>query len=305
MAIFLGMDGGGSKTICVVGDEQRELGRASAGGSNVIRLGEEQARQSLNQVIRQACAAAGVEPQQIERTCIGVAGAGRPEISQIVHRMVSGVVAGEVLVVGDMLIALEAAFGDGPGIVVIAGTGSIAFGRNRQGSTARAGGWGAAVSDEGSGHWIGRQAVAAVLRARDEGVPTSLETAVLESWKLTSLDQLVRAANASPPPPFAALFPQVVSAAQTGDAMARVILTQAANQLAHLARTVAARLFPAGEAIRLAMSGGVFANAAPMRQAFQSSLGSMLAPARVESRIADSVDGALALARRGMSPSAI
>ena len=105
---------------------------------------------------------------EISRVCVGLAGAARPEISELVRGMVSETLSGEIKpaeikIVGDMVIALEAAFGSGPGVIVIAGTGSIAYGRNSKGQTARAGGWGFAISDEGSGHWIGRTAVAAAL----------------------------------------------------------------------------------------------------------------------------------------------
>ena len=167
MAIFLGIDGGGSKTSSLIGDENSILGRGTAAGSNVVRVGEVPTREALAAAIRQACGAAHIVPAQITRTCIGVAGAARPQISQTIQRLLTELVPGEIEVVGDMVIALEAAFDDGPGVIVIAGTGSIAYGRNASGQTARAGGWGFAISDEGSGHWIGRAAVAAVLRACD------------------------------------------------------------------------------------------------------------------------------------------
>ena len=161
VAIYLGIDGGGSKTSCLIGDETSVLGTGTGGASNVVRVGEAQARESLASAIRQACTVANLNPSQISSVCVGLAGAARTEISELVKRIVSELVPGKVKVVGDNVIALEAAFGGGPGVIVIAGTGSIAYGRNREGQTARAGGWGFAISDEGSGHWIGRTAVAA------------------------------------------------------------------------------------------------------------------------------------------------
>ena len=116
----------------------------------------------------------------------------------MVRRLVSEFVSGEVAVVGDMVIAMEAAFGGGPGVIVIAGTGSIAYGRNSAGQTARAGGWGFAISDEGSGHWIGRSAVAACMRAFDEAGAESaggLLEGIMKSWGVTTREQLVVAAN--------------------------------------------------------------------------------------------------------------
>src|SRR2546426_12051867 len=114
-------------------------------------------------------------------------------------------------------ISLEAAFGRGPGVVVIAGTGSIAYGRNAAGQTARAGGWGFAISDEGSGYWIGRAAVASAMRSLDEEGKSPLLDTILKTWKLESLDELVVTANATPPPNFAALLPAGLAAANAGD----------------------------------------------------------------------------------------
>ena len=118
MAIFLGIDGGGSKTSCAIGDETSLLGTGMAGASNLIRVGEAKARDALAAAINQACAVANVTTAQIQRTCVGLAGAGRPEISDVVRRMVSELVPGEIEVVGDMVIAQEAAFGGGPGVIV-------------------------------------------------------------------------------------------------------------------------------------------------------------------------------------------
>jgi glucosamine kinase len=152
-----------------VGDETSILATAVAGPSNITRVGEVRARESLHAAMRQACRTeAKIDLEQLHRACVGAAGAGREEIASVVRRMVAEVVPGEIEVVGDMQIALQAALGGGPGVIVIAGTGSIAFGRDASGKTARAGGWGFAISDEGSAHWMGRAAVAAVLRSADE-----------------------------------------------------------------------------------------------------------------------------------------
>ncbi len=171
----------------------------------------------------------------------------RPEISEPVRHFLAELVAGEIEIVGDMVIALEAAFGSGPGVIVIAGTGSIAYGRNSDGRTARAGGWGFAISDEGSGHWIGRMAVAAAVHAADaddaEPANQLLLQNLMKSWQTKTREQLVVAANATPPPDFAALFPSVLSSADHGDHLAMGVLTQAGAELAGLATTVIARLF--------------------------------------------------------------
>src|SRR5579872_664736 len=212
MPYYLGIDGGGTKTTCAVGDETRLVASATAGPSNIVRVGESEARESLLRSVRQACAAAGIAPDEVVRTCVGGAGAARPELAAVVRRILAEVLATPIDVVGDMQTALEAAFDSGPGVIVNAGTGSFAYGRDRQGKTLRAGGWGFAIGDEGSAHWIGRSAVNLLLRASDrfDGMAESpLAKALFKAWGVFSLGDLSRAANSIPPPDFAALSPSV------------------------------------------------------------------------------------------------
>ena len=301
MAIFLGIDGGATKTSCVIGDECSILGTGRADGSNVIRVGEELAKQALTVAIGDACTAARIDPTEITQTCIGVAGAARPQIHTVVQRILQQLVGGEIEVAGDMVIALDAAFDGEPGVVVIAGTGSIAYGENATGETARAGGWGWAISDEGSGYWIGRTAVAGLMRSRDEEPAQQrslLLEGVLQCWGLHSVDELVPAANASPPRDFSRLFPVAVAASDAGDAVAREVLQRAGVELAQLASIVMGGLFSEAANVQVGMSGGVFANSALVRQAFQGNLSSTCPVARVKTEIADPVFGALARARR-------
>lgn len=301
MAIFLGIDGGGSKTSCLIGDETSILGAGTAAGSNLVRVGEAQARQSIIAAIHQACAVAHVAPQQIQRVCLGLAGAARPEISELAHRIIAEIIPGETEVVGDIVIALEAAFGREPGVIVIAGTGSIAYGRNAAGQTARAGGWGFAISDEGSGHWIGRAFVAAAIRSCDEGEGENARAldSLMKSWRVETREQLVPAANATPPPDFAALFPVVLSLADSGDPIARDVLTRAGAELAKVAGTVIRRLFPQSGAVPVAMSGGVFSSSPLVRQVFYNNLRSAHPDAAINLSVIEPVRGALELARKG------
>lgn len=300
VSIFLGIDGGGSKTSCVIGDENSLMSTGISAGSNVVRVGERQARETLGAAVRQACAAANITPGQIDRTCVGIAGGARPEIAAVVRRLLSEFISGEIEVVGDMVVALEAAFGSGPGVIVIAGTGSIAYGRNSAGEIARAGGWGFAISDEGSGHWIGRSAVAASMRAYDGGDTSTgmLLDSIMKSWGLTTREQLVVTANATPPPDFAALLPAVLSASEAGDATARSVLTQAGVELAALAKIVIGRLFVHAGTVPLAVSGGVFCNCALVRQVFDESVRAVYPQASLSKAVIDPVSGALALARK-------
>jgi glucosamine kinase len=301
VGFYLGVDGGGSKTSCVIGDETSILGSGVAGPSNAVRVGEARARESLSAAIRQTCTAAGIAPQNITATCVGVAGAARSEISETMRHIVSEIVPGHIEVVGDTTIALHAAFGDRPGVIVIAGTGSIAYGRNQPGDIARAGGWGFAASDEGSGHWIGRRAVSVTMRAHDEGEDTLLTARVLETLGAHSWDEFVLAANASPPPDFAALVPGVLAAADSGDSLARSILAEAGAALADVAGVVIRRLFPETGDVPMAMSGGVFRNSAVVRQVFYNQVRSEYPRVVMNPTVIEPVRGALELARKAGS----
>ena len=308
MAYYLGIDGGGTKTRCLLADETTVLAKAMTGGSNIVRLGETQARESLHTAIHQVCAAARISPYQIRAICIGAAGAARPEIAakirSILAELISEVPLTNIEVVGDTVIALEAAFGAGPGVIAIAGTGSIVYGRDAAGHTARAGGWGFAVSDEGSGHWIGRRAISAILSARDQGLETKLTAMVLQAWKLNTIDELVQQANSTPPPDFPRLFPIVLRAADEADSTARDLLADAGTQLASLAAIVVRRLAPHAPVamfpvamLSVAMTGSVFRQSPDVRQVFYNTLQTSFPGLDVRQDLADPVEGALARAR--------
>jgi len=300
MAYYLGIDGGGTKTRCVIANETTILARAVSGGSNIIRLGEAKARESLHAAIRQACSVANISPDQIQNVCLGAAGAARPEIAAKLLSLLDELVpqlGARTEVVGDAVIALEAAFGAGSGVIAIAGTGSIVYGRDASGRTTRAGGWGFAISDEGSGHWIGRQAITELLRARDQGRETALIAAILESWKLDSLDALIRHANATPPPEFPRLFPIVTRAAAQGDSVARQLLARAGRELAELAAIVLRRVAPTPPHVPVAMTGSVFRQSEDVCRVFYNQLEASFPGIKLLDGLVDPVLGALTLAR--------
>jgi glucosamine kinase len=304
MAYYLGIDGGGTKTRCVLADETTVLAKAMTGGCNIVRLGEARAREALHSAIRQVCSTAGVAPGQIGAICIGAAGASRPEIAAKVRGIIAEAIPeipdGRVEVAGDAEIALEAAFGAGPGVIAIAGTGSIVYGRDAAGRTARAGGWGFAVSDEGSGHWIGRSAVSATLSARDGERDTALTAMVLQAWKCGTFEEMVQQANSTPPPDFPRLFPVVLRAADRGDAIAGEILIEAGIRLAGLAAVVVSRIAPDahGTAISVAMTGSVFRQSSVVREVFYNKLQARFRGIELRQDLIDPVEGALARARR-------
>ena len=306
MAYFLGIDGGGTKTECVVADERQPLGRGLSGTAKRSRVSEDDARQNLRAAIEQACTAAGIAPSQLARSCYGLSGAADPHAAGNAHRLLVSLVGGEVEIATDVAIALEAAFPADFGSIVIAGTGSIAYGRNERGEIARAGGWGPVVSDEGSGEWIGRAAVALALRAHDAGETTSFLPAIMNTWHLATYEDVVRFVGSHPPPDFAALFPHVADHAARGDDLARSILLRAAGELAEICHIVLRRLWPHEKALaEVAMCGGVFRTSALVREAFIEVVRNRRPHVRVSLCEREPVEGALALARRAVRRSSI
>jgi len=297
MSLYLGIDGGGTKTRCALGDDRKILAAATAGGSNITRTGVNQARESLHTALKEVCATANVSPHKIDTVCMGASGGGRPETAASFRQIFAEITPAPVQIVGDMVIALEAAFGSGAGVIVVAGTGSVAYGRDVNGQTIRVGGWGFAISDEGSGHWIGRCAVASVLRALDEGHRSTLLADISEAWNLVTVDDLVIAANALPPPDFSRLFSLVVHAAVSGDTLAQSLLTGAASELSRLAALVVQRL-PQTPYPPVAMTGSVFRQSEQVRRTFVDELERRFPGIGIHREIADPVEGALALARK-------
>ena len=299
MSYFIGIDGGGTKTTCAVGNESALLAQVTSGPSNIVRVGEAKTRESLQQAVRHACAAAGISPDQVARTCVGGSGAARPELAAIVRAILAEILTSPIDVSGDMETALEAAFGDAPGVIVNSGTGSFAYGRNPQGKTARAGGWGFAIGDEGSAHWIGRRAVSAILRESDRNAEIEsslLAKGLFRAWGVASLLDLARAGNSIPPPDFAALFSAVAS---SDDELARQVLRSAGRELAQVAGVVISKLFADDKAaVPVAITGSVFRHAELVRQVFYNELRRLDARVEVRLQIVEPVEGALNMARK-------
>lgn len=229
--------------------------------------------------------------------CAGIGGAAQPSTRQQMTAILGELIAGHIEVVGDMVVAHEAALGGGPGIVVIAGTGSIAYGRDAWGKIARSGGWGYIISDEGSGHWIGVRAVAMIVVQESRGYASLLTKTVLERWGLASVDEIVRRANASPPPDFAGLFPEVLRL-EDRDPLVRDILERAGVELAKLAEPVHRSLWEPWTSVEVALAGGVFQNSATVRGAFGWKMKDLRLNTRTQLIDCDPAMGALSLARK-------
>ncbi|HTU35611.1 MAG TPA: BadF/BadG/BcrA/BcrD ATPase family protein [Candidatus Acidoferrum sp.] len=244
-AYFLGFDGGGTKTECVLADGNGQiLARATAGPSNPLRAGYSRAWFSLSDAADILLARQKITSNDISGVCAGVGGAGR---SSVVHRLTAFLQGSfpraEVEVTTDLEIAFEAAFNSGPGIILIAGTGSGALGRDSAGRRERVGGKGPWFSDEGSAFDIGRRAVQAVLLAEeDRGPATELSGRLLRHLQSSDWNGVLDQVTKSPDAVFPQMFPLVAELAESGDVVSREILSGAATALVGLVRSVAEKL---------------------------------------------------------------
>lgn len=271
MALYLGIDAGGTKTECALSNGAELLGQGSGPSCKLARVGKEVARVNLHSVIELAAESARVLARDVQHVCIGMAGASMPEAVSWAQQTIREVVPNATIyVAGDHVIAHRAAFGTSHGVLVISGTGSIAFGRNQHGETARAGGWGPHVSDEGSAFWVGKEAVMAALRSYDREETTSLLPLIAAAWKVAP-EEVVRVANASEAkfPEFAAV---IAAEAEKGDAAAIEITERAGQALARLAGSVIQRLWPNGGVVPVALAGGVLQNSPHVRHAFKETM---------------------------------
>jgi N-acetylglucosamine kinase-like BadF-type ATPase len=259
---FLGVDGGQSSTTALIGDETgRVLGAGRGGPCNHVPAGEGRAKfvGAMESSLYAACAQAGLKADSTHfaSACLGFSG-GPADKESILHEILP---CYQIFVTDDAHIALAGATAGEPGLVVIAGTGSIAFGRNARERTARAGGWGYLFGDEGGGFWIARQALRAALRWEEgwDG-PTSLRARLLDATGTRNMHDLMHRCYTPefPRPRVASLAILVSQAAESGDALAAGILDQAARELALLAVAVRGQLFAAGEPGLVTYAGGVF-----------------------------------------------
>ena len=299
MAYFVGLDSGGTKTECWLGDETRILGKAMTQTVKLTRVSQEIATARLQDLLADVSARAEVPLSAVTRTCVGVAGFSIAEVREWAHRVVSGMVAGEVIVCGDEEIALDAAFQGGPGILVIGGTGSAVIGRCADGTRYKAGGWGPGIGDEGSGFWIGREAVRRAFEALDREESSSLLDATRSAWGVKDLGETVAFANAQPGPDFSALTPAVVRCAESGDAVACSILERAGAELARQVAIVWAKMEFHGEmAASVAYTGSVVEKIAVARESMRRTLAEHFPSLTVHDAAINSMDGALWRARK-------
>lgn len=306
MAYFLAVDGGGTKTDFLLADERRELGRVRAGTIKRLRLDAQTTEATLRAALRELEALTGVSMHSITRCCIGAGGETAPIVGAWIRETFGRLIGGKLLLLGDVEIALDAAFAGQRGVLALAGTGSQIAGRGSDGILRRAGGYGPAISDEGSGYFLGNEGLRRAFRAIDEGRPTTLLRSFRESWSLGSLEELIEFANQNPAPDFSLLAPLVVKCSDQGDAVAAEVIRRGGEELAALTGLVIEQIRRAEAADQdefilppIALAGSILAKVPLARQSLSRALRARYPEIQIAETATDPVMGALWRARRG------
>ena len=294
----LGIDAGGTKTVCLLADERGQvLSDARAGGANLQAAGELEVEKVLHAVMEEAIGERDLKPDAI---CLGIAGVDRESDAAAVRAIMRRIgLKARTLVVNDALIALVAGAGEQPGVVIVAGTGSIAYGRDAANRAARAGGWGYILGDEGGGFWIGRAALHAVVREYDGRGPTTLLTGlVLADMQLASPTELIHAVYAGGlhRNAIAGVAAVVQRAADAGDAVAADIIRRASVELSVAAASVITRLAMRGDQFPILLAGGVFGGVPALVSQVALRLGEVAPRSEVRRLDVEPAAGAVALA---------
>ena len=298
---FLGFDGGGTKKDCVlVNAEGDALAQATAGPSNPLRAGYAKAWFTLSDAADVVLARQRIKASDIRGICAGIGGAGREAVAKRIATFLErGFPEASVDVTTDLAITLEAAVGQGEGIVLVVGTGSGAYGRDASGKTARAGGRGPWFSDEGSAFDIGRRALATVVRAEERRGPETRLTAQILSWLGCGdwnrvMDWVIK----NPDDVFPRIFPLVAELGDKGDPLSREILSVAAESLGELARSVLERLHMLEWEVPIAKAGGAIGRSQFFDAAIDASLRHMAPRANVVTLQVRPAEAAAKLATR-------
>jgi N-acetylglucosamine kinase-like BadF-type ATPase len=299
MNVVLGIDGGGTRTRASIVAGETVLAHAENGSIKRLRVGAEAAEANLRALLKDVYAQAGVS--SLSAASAGVASATMPGVAEWITGVFQDFSVARSEVVGDEVIALDAAFHGGPGILQIAGTGSNTIGRAADGSRESAGGWSSRLGDEGSGYWIGVNSVRRALRAHDREQPTRILERVGEIWGTPSIEDLVNMGDSTPGPDFAALAPAIYELAEAGDAVAQGVLKQASADLVEFVLLVRSKLrrkhLIVGE-VPVAWTGGVIEKMASVREGFFAGLQAAAPDMPVARESVVSLEGAIWRAKR-------
>lgn len=301
--LVLGIDGGGTKTFCMLADAAsgKVLGQAASGPSNIQAVGTSAAFAALEEAIAGAFRDAGQEQSTVAAACLGLAGVDRQEGLDVIQAWASRAAIADVLeIANDATLLLAAGTPQGSGLAVIAGTGSITYLKTPQGLSARGGGWGWLLGDEGSGYRVGLRALQAICHAHDgTGPTTALTAALLREMKLASPSDLIPAVyrRGWDRPKIAALAPKVLGIAASGDGAAAEIVRSEAAALARAAATLVRRHWLGGD-LPVALAGGLLLEGKEFREAFLTTLrGEKINPGAV-AEVPEPAAGAVKIACR-------
>jgi N-acetylglucosamine kinase-like BadF-type ATPase len=305
MSFYLAIDAGGTKADYALVDESKILARVRSGTIKRMRVDAETAAKNINEAMHELGSLSGVDLRSVVRTCVGTAGETVPLVTDWLRQEISARVGGELLILGDVEIALDAAFPGQPGILVLAGTGSNVAGRTPDSQVFTAGGWGPVLADQGSGHRIGYEALRALFLAIDRGAETVLLPAVLKFWEPSSVPDLVAFANAVPSPDFSQLVRLVTDSAEQGDAVAQSVLHQQGWELAQLVILLLGRmqkhLNDEGFVPRLAFAGSILEKVHPVRDALLETVNGRYPKLEAIDGVIDPLNGAIWRARTGFA----
>jgi glucosamine kinase len=301
--IVVGVDGGGSKTRVLVGTPDGEILASAEGPKSAITPGEAaRSADVIGELVTRALGEIAIPGAVLPRVLYcGVAGSGRDEERRTLQgALEEKELAEEVVVDSDGLIAMYDAFDDRAGILLVVGTGSIAYGRSPAGEVVRCGGWGPAFGDEGSGGWIGRRALGIVAASSDgREPPTALLFPILAATQCEDIGDLIPWAAAADARAFASLAPVVFSTAAAGDPRANALVTLAAEELVLHVRALARQLFTDERAaVAVALSGGLMERGSPLRKRLEQRLKSAVPGAQLRSEEVLPARGALRAAAR-------
>lgn len=299
--IVVGIDGGGTKTHVIVADGRGKQLSSLTGAASAVKPGDAlHSAEVIGALVRDALALA--EQEDRPRAIVaGVAGVGREQERRALLRALEGEgLAEDVQVIADAQVALEDAFGEGAGILLVAGTGSVAFGRGPTGTVVRCGGWGPVIGDEGSGAWIGRRALSVVTAAHDGREPdTRLVGALLTALELDEVDGLVAWAAEATPADLAKLAMPVLTLAAERDLRANSICTIAAEELVIHVRTLARQLFTDERAaVPVALAGGMMHRGSFLRRLVEHRLKTAVPGSQLHGEEVVPARGAVRLALR-------
>lgn len=277
MAVYLALDVGGTKTDYLLADETRVLARTRTGSIKRMRTDAASAATFLEEGLAELSAQTGIAMREVHRTCVGTAGNTVPLVTDWLRAELKARVGGGLLLMGDVDIALDAAFPGQPGVLVLAGTGSNVAGRGPNGALMTVGGWGPALADQGSGQRIGQQALRAATLAHDAQHESSiLLSRILEFWGLRSFDHLVEFANVAPPPDASRLVQTVVRCSEEGDPVAKEVLRQQGEELGEVVLLLLHRLRTQvgsqGFAPQIAFAGSIMESVPAVRKALMATI---------------------------------